>query len=64
MPFQFEEVKRTKLRDINVYVSKTRLCVHNLPKSVDNSKLKAICLQAVSRSRGVRVTEVRNLIDG
>ena len=63
MPFQFEEVKRTKLRDINVYVSKTRLCVHNLPKSVDNTKLKDICFQALSRARGVRIPEVRN-IDG
>ncbi|KAG7252167.1 hypothetical protein CRUP_016257, partial [Coryphaenoides rupestris] len=60
---RFEEVKRTKLRDINVYVSKTRLCVHNLPKSVDNQKLKAICLQAVKGSKGVRVTECRVMYD-
>ncbi|CAL8263648.1 unnamed protein product [Merluccius merluccius] len=60
---RFEEVKRAKLRDINVYVSKTRLCVHNLPKSVDNQKLKAICLQAVKGSKGVRVTECRVMYD-
>lgn len=57
---KFEEIKRAKLRDINVFVSKTRLCVHNLPKSVDNKKLKALCLQAVKGAKGVRITEVRN----
>ncbi|CAL8319432.1 unnamed protein product [Gadus morhua 'NCC'] len=60
---RFEEVKRTKLRDINVYVSKTRLCVHNLPKSVDNTKLKDICFQALSRARGVRIPECRVMYD-
>lgn len=58
---QFEDIKRAKLRDINVFVSKTRLCVHNLPKSVDNKKLKALCLQAVKGAKGVRITEVRNM---
>lgn len=53
-------MKRTKLRDINVYVSKTRLCVHNLPKFVDNKKLRAVCLAAVKEKKGVRIVEVRN----
>ncbi|KAM4618578.1 RNA-binding protein 28 isoform 2-T2 [Polymixia lowei] len=60
---RFEEVKRAKLRDIKVFVSKTRLCVHNLPKSVDNNKLKSLCLQAVKGSKGVRVTECRVMYD-
>ncbi|XP_075998435.1 RNA-binding protein 28 [Genypterus blacodes] len=60
---RFEEMKRTKLRDIGVFVSKTRLCVHNLPKSVDNKKLKALCLQAVKGSKGVFVTECRVMYD-
>ncbi|XP_034735105.1 RNA-binding protein 28 [Etheostoma cragini] len=60
---RFEEIKRTKLRDIGVFVSKTRLCVHNLPKSVDNKKLKALCLQAVKGSKGVRITECRVMYD-
>lgn len=61
---QFEDSKRTKLRDINVYVSKTRLCVHNLPKFVDNKKLRAVCLGALKETKGVRIVEVRNLKDG
>ncbi|XP_042352256.1 RNA-binding protein 28 [Plectropomus leopardus] len=60
---RFEEIKRAKLRAINVFVSKTRLCVHNLPKSVDNKKLKGLCLQAVKGSKKVRITECRVMYD-
>ncbi|XP_054633033.1 RNA-binding protein 28 [Dunckerocampus dactyliophorus] len=60
---RFEEVKRTKLRDISVFVSKTRLCVHNLPKSVDDKKLRALCLQAVKEPKGVRIPECRIIYD-
>lgn len=56
---QFEEAKRAKLRDISVFVSKTRLCIHNLPKSVDNKKLRELCLQGFKAVKGVRITEVR-----
>ncbi len=54
---QFEELKRAKLKDMNVYVSKTRLCVHNLPKNVDQQKLQKLCLSAAG-GKGVRITEV------
>ncbi|XP_037538776.1 RNA-binding protein 28 isoform X2 [Nematolebias whitei] len=60
---RFEELKRTKLRDINVFVSKTRLCVHNLPKSVDNRKLRTFCLQAVKGVQRARITECRIMYD-
>ncbi|XP_069567255.1 RNA-binding protein 28 isoform X1 [Brachyistius frenatus] len=60
---RFEEIKRAKLRDISVFVSKTRLCVHNLPKSVDNRKLKTLCLQAVKGVKGVRIPECRVMYD-
>ncbi|KAK5867511.1 hypothetical protein PBY51_011993 [Eleginops maclovinus] len=60
---RFEEIKKTKLRSVNVFVSKNRLCVHNLPKSVDDKKLKALCLQAVKGSKGVRITECRVMYD-
>lgn len=60
---RFEEAKRAKLRDINVFVSKNRLCVHNLPKSVDNKKLRALCLQGFKAVKGVRMTECRVMYD-
>uniref|UniRef100_A0A8C5GXU2 RRM domain-containing protein n=1 Tax=Gouania willdenowi TaxID=441366 RepID=A0A8C5GXU2_GOUWI len=60
---RFEELKRAKLKDINVFVSKNRLCVHNLPKSVDNKKLRALCLQASKRAKGVHIIECRVMYD-
>ncbi|KAK2894537.1 hypothetical protein Q8A67_011766 [Cirrhinus molitorella] len=59
---RFEELKRAKLKDMNIYVSKTRLCVHNLPKSVDQQKLKKLCLSAAG-GKGVRITECRVMYD-
>ncbi|KAM4573510.1 RNA-binding protein 28 isoform 2-T2 [Odontesthes bonariensis] len=60
---RFEEIKRAKLRDIGVFVSKTRLCIHNLPKSVDNKRLRALCLQHAKGVKGVRITECRIMYD-
>nr|XP_020508551.1 RNA-binding protein 28 isoform X1 [Labrus bergylta] len=60
---RFEEIKRTKLQSISVFVSKNRLCIHNLPKSVDNKKLRALCLQGVKSSKGVRIPECRVMYD-
>ncbi|KAF4101199.1 RNA-binding protein 28 [Onychostoma macrolepis] len=59
---RFEELKRAKLKDINVYVSKTRLCVHNLPKNVDQQKLQKFCLSAAG-GKGVHITECRVMYD-
>nr|XP_020469914.1 RNA-binding protein 28 [Monopterus albus]XP_020469924.1 RNA-binding protein 28 [Monopterus albus] len=60
---RFEEIKRAKLRDLNVFMSKTRLCVHNLPKSVHSKKLRELCLQAVKGVKGARITECRVMYD-
>lgn len=43
---------------MNVYVSKTRLCVHNLPKIVDQQKLQKLCFSAAG-GKGVRIAEVK-----
>lgn len=59
---RFEELKRARLKDINVYVSKTRLCVHNLPKSVDKNKLFNLCVSAAG-GKGVRIIECRIMYD-
>ncbi|XP_042563326.1 RNA-binding protein 28 isoform X2 [Clupea harengus] len=60
---RFEDLKRAKLRDISIFVSKTRLCVHNLPKSVDQKRLRGLSLQAAGGSRAVRITECRVMYD-
>uniref|UniRef100_A0A8C1GC07 RNA binding motif protein 28 n=1 Tax=Cyprinus carpio TaxID=7962 RepID=A0A8C1GC07_CYPCA len=59
---RFEELKRAKLKDMNVYVSKTRLCVHNLPKIVDQQKLQKLCFSAAG-GKGVRINECRVMYD-
>ncbi|KAM6437442.1 RNA-binding protein 28 [Liasis olivaceus] len=56
---RFEELKRQKLKDQNIFVSQTRLCVHNLPKSVNDAALRKIMLQAVGGAPGARIKECR-----
>ncbi|XP_013931519.1 PREDICTED: RNA-binding protein 28 [Thamnophis sirtalis] len=57
---RFEELKRLKLKDQNIFVSQTRLCVHNLPKSVDGAALRKVMLQAAGGgSSGARIKECR-----
>ncbi|XP_074757755.1 RNA-binding protein 28 [Athene noctua] len=48
---RFEELKYQKLRDQNIFVSRTRLCVHNLPKAVDSARLRRL-LQRLRGPRG------------
>ncbi|KAJ7329403.1 hypothetical protein JRQ81_015577 [Phrynocephalus forsythii] len=60
---RFEELKRQKLRDQNIFVSPTRLCVHNLPKSVDDGRLRKVMLQAMGGISGVRIKECRVMRD-
>ncbi|XP_062469638.1 RNA-binding protein 28 [Pezoporus occidentalis] len=39
---RFEELKAQKLRDPNIFVSRTRLCIHNLPKAIDSTHLRQV----------------------
>ncbi|NWX04303.1 RBM28 protein, partial [Caloenas nicobarica] len=50
---RFEELKHQKLRDQNIFVSPTRLCVHNLPKAVDSTQLRRILLRLLGRDTPV-----------
>ncbi|XP_039189347.1 RNA-binding protein 28 isoform X2 [Crotalus tigris] len=56
---RFEQLKRQKLKDQNVFVSQTRLCVHNLPKSVDDATLRKTMLQAAGGAADARIKECR-----
>ncbi|KAM7298087.1 RNA-binding protein 28 [Ixodes scapularis] len=49
--------KRKLLQNLHYFVSQTRLCVHNLPPSVDDRKLRALFLQ--NAPKGARITEAR-----
>ncbi|KAM9171944.1 LOW QUALITY PROTEIN: RNA-binding protein 28 [Pangshura tecta] len=56
---RFEELKRQKLRDQNIFVSRTRLCIHNLPKAVDDKQLRQLLLRAAGGGPGLRIKECR-----
>ena len=57
--FQFELLKHQKLKDQNIFVSRTRLCLHNLPKAVDDKQLRKLLLNATRGEKAVRIKEVR-----
>ncbi|XP_078409241.1 RNA-binding protein 28 isoform X2 [Cetorhinus maximus] len=59
---RFEELKRQKLKDVNIFVSQTRLCIHNIPKSVTDQQLRKLCLEATGM-KGVRIKECRIMRD-
>ncbi|XWS40072.1 hypothetical protein CRYUN_Cryun18bG0109000 [Craigia yunnanensis] len=42
------EKKMTKLQSLNFHVSKTRLVIYNLPKSMTEKELKQLCIDAVT----------------
>ncbi|XP_064589507.1 RNA-binding protein 28 [Zonotrichia leucophrys gambelii] len=49
---RFEEQKRRRLQDPNVAVSRTRLCLHNLPKALDSARLRALLRKTLRGSSG------------
>ncbi|XP_053894501.1 RNA-binding protein 28 [Malaclemys terrapin pileata] len=56
---RFEELKRQKLKDQNIFVSRTRLCIHNLPKALDDKQLRQLLLRAAGGGPGLRIKECR-----
>ena len=55
---QIEKMKRQKLKNPDIFVSSTRLCVHNLPTSVDDKQLRRIYIRA-AKNKAAIVSEVR-----
>uniref|UniRef100_A0A8D2AYH0 RNA-binding protein 28 n=1 Tax=Sciurus vulgaris TaxID=55149 RepID=A0A8D2AYH0_SCIVU len=60
---RFELLKHQKLKDQNIFVSRTRLCLHNLPKAVDDKWLRKLLLNATKGEKGVRIKECRVMRD-
>ena len=52
--------KREKLKDPNIFISETRLSIHNLPTNVDDKQLRQICLKNCEES-GAKIVEVNGL---
>ncbi len=59
---QLASAARRKLDNLHMFVSPTRLAVHNLPKTLTDAQLKAICLQACN-DVDARVIEVCDGVD-
>ncbi|XP_075414750.1 RNA-binding protein 28 [Tenrec ecaudatus] len=60
---RFELLKHQKLKDQNIFVSQTRLCLHNLPKAVDDQQLRKLLLSATRGQKGARLKECRVMRD-
>ncbi|XP_037692165.1 RNA-binding protein 28 isoform X2 [Choloepus didactylus] len=60
---RFELLKHQKLKDQNIFVSRTRLCLHNLPKTVDDRQLRKLLLNATRGEKGVHIKECRVMRD-
>lgn len=48
IPCRLERKKTTKLQSPNFHVSKNRLIIYNLPKSMTEKELKKLCIEAVT----------------
>lgn len=59
---RIEQVKRVKLKDPNVFISTTRICVHNIPVQVDDKKLKQVILKALNDKKA-KINECRIMRD-
>ncbi|KAK2096568.1 RNA-binding protein 28, partial [Saguinus oedipus] len=57
---RFELLKHQKLKDQNIFVSRTRLCLHNLPKAVDDKQLRKLLLSATRGEKGVCIKEIKH----
>nr|XP_045016826.1 RNA-binding protein 28 [Jaculus jaculus] len=60
---RFELLKHQKLKNQNIFVSQTRLCLHNLPKAVDDKQLRQLLLNATRGEKGVHIKECRVMRD-
>lgn len=47
-PHRLERSKAMKLKSPNFHVSKTRIVIYNLPKSMTEKQLKKLCMDAVT----------------
>ena len=54
---RIEMAKRHKLKNPNVFVSTTRICCHNVPRSVNDAKLKVKLYLAYTLRRTTLMTQ-------
>uniref|UniRef100_A0A915JQB0 RRM domain-containing protein n=1 Tax=Romanomermis culicivorax TaxID=13658 RepID=A0A915JQB0_ROMCU len=59
---RIEAANRKKIKDLNIFVSATRIVIHNLPLQLIDNKLKILCLKAVG-DRNCVIKECRVMRD-
>ncbi|KRX95430.1 RNA-binding protein 28, partial [Trichinella pseudospiralis] len=59
---KIKALNEQKLKNLNIFLSHTRLCVHNLPLKLSDKELKKLCYEAVS-DRKSRIIECRIMRD-
>ncbi|CAG5134176.1 unnamed protein product, partial [Candidula unifasciata] len=59
---KIDAAKRLKLKDQNVFVSSTRLCVHNIPPTVTDQQLREIVVKAAG-DKQAKLVECRIMRD-
>ncbi|CDW60199.1 RRM 1 domain containing protein [Trichuris trichiura] len=59
---RMELTNQAKLRNLNIFVSTSRLVIHNLPLTLMDSQLKSICYKAVENANA-RIKECRIMRD-
>lgn len=59
---RIEQMKRERLKNQNIFVSSTRLCVHNIPTKVDEKELRQVLLNAAEDPQA-KITECRVMRD-
>jgi nucleolar protein 4 len=59
-----EQIKAKKLQDPNNMISPTRICLRNLPLTLNDSQLKQVCLAALSHGKqGKRIVQTKIVRD-
>jgi len=55
---RIEAANRQKIKNLSIFVSPNRICVHNVPKRIRDAELKTICY-ANCQMPGAKITECR-----
>ncbi|KAK9872089.1 hypothetical protein WA026_016134 [Henosepilachna vigintioctopunctata] len=58
---KLEQYKSQILKNLNMFVSRVRLAIHNIPQNWDDKKLRSLCERFVNQ--GVKIIEVRIMRD-
>ncbi|XP_067950905.1 RNA-binding protein 28-like [Watersipora subatra] len=59
---KLESMMRAKLKSPFIFISPTRLCIHNLPVKLNDKQLKSICLKSV-QEKTAKISECRIIRD-